>query len=1209
MKSMRNALWMIIFCMTAVQAQTYIPDGSQVYGIWSAAQSPYIIEGEAVVPADSILRIEAGVEVRFKTGTEADYLNPAFDLGFLRVEGGLTASGTADQPVVFTRDGDSGNWGILYFHSTADSSSLLEYCRIEYASRVLHINDWVEYNGAVSLNENYVTLRNCKIVHNAYDGVFANSAGPLLQNCLLTDNDNGIMATNYCDLQVTNCTIANNRSTGYNAGYNAVSHVINSVFWGNQTSLESNLTSTVSLSFSLLAEEALPAEGVANEGGNITAIDPFFADTASDDYSLRSNSFAINAGTADTSGLGLPAVDAAGTERILYDRIDMGAYEFAGSYLRLTVPNGWESWKIGTTQTIRWQSNVASVDLEYSVDNGQNWLALAGGQPGSGGYDWLIPNELSEQCLVRVSNAADPSLADQSDTTFIISDKTIIPDGKRVFGTWTKEYSPFVVRGEALVPADSLLVIEPGVEVRFATGGNHVYTSPDFDLGMLRVDGRLLAEGTESDSIHFTRDGESGHWGILFLNGGLTDSSILRYTAIEYASYCDSLLDSLGFEGAVSVTGAGLLLEHSRLNQNGGSGIHIDGRSAPRIQSNNISGNGNNGLLFTNADGKNQPVVKNNHIHQNGRDGIAVETITYCQIERNLIENNTRYGIFNSSGYAQTQVVNNRISRNTVGIYCTGLIEITNNLIADNEQGVLLDHLSPQIMNNTIVNNSADGIYCNEASPYVTNCIFSGNANDFDFESGDASAPNVIYSLFSKSFLNPKVVNGGGNRLGQNPAFAGDGEHPYALKSASPAIDSGTMDNALVTLPQTDLAGKPRVYDGNNDGNSVVDMGAYEFSELIADFTADVTIGEKPLAVRFTNESVGEVDSLIWYFGDGDSSIAQNPEHVYSEDGQFTVQLTIFGPLGSSEKIREDYILVENAPRVIHPLPDTSFAEDSGEHFLLYFAEVFTDPDSADTLIYTYQGNNPQISIRRSGDSLFVRAEDNFFGQAEYILTATDPYGLSAADTFVVTIRSVNDAPEILDTLPDTLRFRADSSITLETWRYVTDVETPPKELFYMYGVSNDSILITLKDSTYAIILSADENFRGQSWLYIGVQDDSMATASDSLLVIVEAPLSIETELNDLPVVFELLPNYPNPFNPKTTIRYSVGSIQKSSVRVELSVYDVLGQKVATLFAGKSKPGSYKAVWDAAGYPSGLYIVRFISENGYSKARKIILLK
>jgi len=70
------------------------------------------------------------------------------------------------------------------------------------------------------------------------------------------------------------------------------------------------------------------------------------------------------------------------------------------------------------------------------------------------------------------------------------------------------------------------------------------------------------------------------------------------------------------------------------------------------------------------------------------------------------------------------------------------------------------------------------------------------------------------------------------------------------------------------------------------------------------------------------------------------------------------------------------------------------------------------------------------------------------------------------------------------------------------------------------------------------------------------------------------------------PYHWELFPNYPNPFNPTTTIHYS---LTKDS-HVKLVVYNVLGEAVAQLIDGFHSQGSYNVQWDAQNQPSGLYL-------------------
>jgi tripartite motif-containing protein 71 len=78
-----------------------------------------------------------------------------------------------------------------------------------------------------------------------------------------------------------------------------------------------------------------------------------------------------------------------------------------------------------------------------------------------------------------------------------------------------------------------------------------------------------------------------------------------------------------------------------------------------------------------------------------------------------------------------------------------------------------------------------------------------------------------------------------------------------------------------------------------------------------ASFTASPTYGNSPLTVTFTDKSTNSPDSWEWSFGDGTSSIEQNPVHTYSNSGQYTVKLTVKNAAGSNTKIMSGYIIVK----------------------------------------------------------------------------------------------------------------------------------------------------------------------------------------------------------------------------------------------------------------------------------------------------------
>jgi len=83
-----------------------------------------------------------------------------------------------------------------------------------------------------------------------------------------------------------------------------------------------------------------------------------------------------------------------------------------------------------------------------------------------------------------------------------------------------------------------------------------------------------------------------------------------------------------------------------------------------------------------------------------------------------------------------------------------------------------------------------------------------------------------------------------------------------------------------------------------------------------------------------------------------------------------------------------------------------------------------------------------------------------------------------------------------------------------------------------------------------------------------------------------------------------LLPSYPNPFNPVTTIAYRLSEQQK----VTLTVFDAAGRRIAILVDNEQGAGQYTMPFDASGLASGIYFVRF-SAGDVLSTQKLTLIK
>ncbi|MCI0596125.1 MAG: T9SS type A sorting domain-containing protein, partial [candidate division Zixibacteria bacterium] len=140
---------------------------------------------------------------------------------------------------------------------------------------------------------------------------------------------------------------------------------------------------------------------------------------------------------------------------------------------------------------------------------------------------------------------------------------------------------------------------------------------------------------------------------------------------------------------------------------------------------------------------------------------------------------------------------------------------------------------------------------------------------------------------------------------------------------------------------------------------------------------------------------------------------------------------------------------------------------------------------------------------------------------------------------------------------------------------------------------------------------------------FFGIQNDTAFTAAllinsnDPLRKSIRLPLALSIadsvvgigDAETLPKTFAVSPNFPNPFNPVTTISYDIPQASE----VTLVVYNILGQKVRTLVNSRKDPGRYSVMWDAANdagaaVASGIYIYRF-QAGDFLQVRKMVLLK
>jgi len=148
-----------------------------------------------------------------------------------------------------------------------------------------------------------------------------------------------------------------------------------------------------------------------------------------------------------------------------------------------------------------------------------------------------------------------------------------------------------------------------------------------------------------------------------------------------------------------------------------------------------------------------------------------------------------------------------------------------------------------------------------------------------------------------------------------------------------------------------------------------------------ADFTGSPTSGTKPLAVQFTDASTGSINSWSWDFGDGQTSTQQNPSHMYTNAGTYTVALTVNGPGGSNMKTRNNYIVV-NEPA---PVADFTGSPTSGVKPLTV---QFTDASTGSINSWSWNFGDGQTSTQQNPSHTYANA-----GTYTVALIVTGPGG------------------------------------------------------------------------------------------------------------------------------------------------------------------------------------------------------------------------
>ncbi len=432
------------------------------------------------------------------------------------------------------------------------------------------------------------------------------------------------------------------------------------------------------------------------------------------------------------------------------------------------------------------------------------------------------------------------------------------------------------------------------------------------------------------------------------------------------------------------------------------------------------------------------------------------------------------------------------------------------------------------------------------------------------------------------------------------------------------------QDSSFTYRPQVNYFGADSFYYVLSDGQGGLDTASVFIRVLPVDDAPVLSAiedqvieeGQEFPAIPLDNyvTDVDDPDSLLqWSFkGNVALQVQISAQRILfvnppSEEwnGAEILTLTVRDTSGllDSTNVKFEVLAVNDTAQIQTPLPTLTFKEDDSLCYAIrnWFPYVNDADDPDSVLIFDVSNGKNVKAVKR--DTVFVfKAPDNFFGNDTLQLTVSDGQASNSAPLFVK-VKAVNDAPEIYD-LPAEISFTNDTSYVLVMKNYAHDIDTPDSLLSWNFLVSTDSLKFTYDVETTELKLTAPQ-FSGKAQLICILSDDSAATARDTISVSVSPATGLEDELlTQLPKAYELFQNFPNPFNPTTTIKFALPRAD----HVKIVVYNILGKKVATLVDANKPAGYHVVTFDGSRLASGIYFYQMQTKH-FVRVKKFILLR
>ncbi|MBC8375937.1 MAG: T9SS type A sorting domain-containing protein [FCB group bacterium] len=517
-------------------------------------------------------------------------------------------------------------------------------------------------------------------------------------------------------------------------------------------------------------------------------------------------------------------------------------------------------------------------------------------------------------------------------------------------------------------------------------------------------------------------------------------------------------------------------------------------------------------------------------------------------------------------------------------------------------------------------NNHCMKIFGSDEGSFVGNLIFSNvqrwNVTKNIVDPIDAYPDSLHYSgWFNFDSRNNDMVAAASNCIGvADPMFADPLAGDFRLAVGSAYIGAASDGDNI----------------GDRNWGTFVSNTAPVITDIPAQFTGEDTILVVPIVVvdaegdalqySATSDEANVVPSFLV-----DAMLTLTPAANWSGSANISVVVSD-GVLADTANFVLVVGPIDDLPVVVSPFADVMVDEDAADLTIGDLDTVFVDVDES----LGFEGvslNEDLVTANITDGVVTLHFVANAWGSTEVVFIASNPVTReTASDTMMVTVNAINDAPTdfALNTPEDATTVTITAASLGDTlWFTWTD----------LIDVDGDELEVTLDGSEALGFLSTDVMFMGDSAAYItysaladALPDNGVVSGSWTLSIsdnisdpvgASNGPLSLSIDATAvglhasgmIPDEFVLEANYPNPFNPATTLSFGI----PEASQVVLSIYDLKGRMVSTIVNDNKEAGYHTAIWNGTnqnGQPvgAGMYIYR-IQAGSFGQARKMILLK